>query len=227
MAKRVFGGLCLGVLLLGTGCVSQTVFLANFESETLGSPPTVGQQVGTINVDAGAGSVQVVPAPATATSHWVQISHPKPSSAPTAMQCNFSLFAGDGTYGLLAPCVIPTGAGVVTLQFEVFGQPVTDFQSFLHVDFLANNTVRINDTDTVFGTFPRDQVFTISATLTITETSATAHLQLFGNGASGEQDVAVTPVALARQLGAVRFWVGFQHGATFLLDQIVVTHKKP
>jgi hypothetical protein len=224
---RALAILSLALLPLAVGCTSQTVLLATFENDSVGAAPSQNQQTGTVAIEDGAGSVRVVAAPPGASSNWVQINHPTAQTNPTALQGNFSQFKGDGTYGLLAVCFLPKGTGVVTLQFEPFGQPVTTFTNFLHLDFLPNNTVRINDTDAVFGTFPRDQFFTISVTLTITASAATAHMQLLGAGASGDLDVDVKPLALARQFGAIRFWMGFQHAGSFLVDEIVVTHKNP
>jgi hypothetical protein len=54
---------------------------------------------------------------------------------------------------------------------------------------------------TAFGTFPRDQVFSVTISLNITGSNATAHMQLFGTGVSRSEDYNVTPLALAQQLG--------------------------
>lgn len=64
----------------------------------------------------------------------------------------------------------------------------------------------------------------------ITSSSATAHMNLFGTGASGAQDVNivnnVTPLFLARQFGAAKFYMGFPWNGAFDATNIVVTRKK-
>ena len=102
---------------------------------------------------------------------------------------------------------IPSGSGVTTIQFEPFGQAVTTYSGFLHLDFMPDNRVRIDDDpSTTFGIFPREQVFIVEVTLNIDASSATAHIVLSGAGASGQTDRAVIPAlrAMARQFGAVR-----------------------
>ena len=57
---------------------------------------------------------------------------------------------------------MPAGTETVTIQFE---QP-TPSNSFLHLDLLPDNQVRIDDDETTkFGAFPRDQPFIIQVTL--------------------------------------------------------------
>lgn len=227
--KSVLCPIAVGTMLLLPGCASTTVFQATFNSDSIGSPPSPNQDVGTVGLDEGAGTVRVGPPPSNATTNWVQISHPTAQSNQTAMQGKFAQFRGDGTYGLLAVLFIPTGCGVVTLQFEPFQNSPTVYANFMHLDFMPNNTVRVDDGGTVFGTFPRDRFFTVSVTLNIASSSSKAELRLFGNGASGQLDVNVDPVlqGAARRFGAVRFWMGSQHTGRFEVDQIIVTHKKP
>jgi hypothetical protein len=215
--------------LLLSGCASETVLLANFNSEALGAPPAQAQPTGKVNLDAGfPGTIRVIPPVPGTSSNWAQIIHPNPN-VPTALRGDFAQFRGEGTYGLLAAMFIPAGTGVVTLQFEPFGRPVTEYTSFLHLDFMPDNTVRVDDGKASFGTFPRDQFFTVSVRLDITATSTKAHFQLFGTGASGDLDFTVQPLFqnVARQFGAVRFWMGFPHTGLFDVDDIVVTYTKP
>jgi hypothetical protein len=182
-----------------------------------------------VNLDAAApGTVRVVPPPTGTSNNWARITHPNPS-VPTAPRGDFAQFRGVSTYALLAALVIPSGAGVVTLQFEPFGCPASDYTSFLHLDFMPNNTVRVDDGQASFGTFPRDQLFTVSVRLDITAASTRTHFQLFGTGAAGDLDFTVQPLFqnLARQFGAVKFWMGFPHTGSFAVDDIVVTFTKP
>lgn len=217
----------LGAFLLLAGCESETLFHGKFDSEAVGAAPSVNQIVGTVSLDEGAGTVRVVGPPPGATTNWAQISHPTAPSPQTAMRCNLSQFKGDGTYGLLAVLFIPSGTGVATIQFEPFTGGPSSYLNFLHLDFMPNNTVRVDDGAAVFGTFPRDQFFTVSVNLEIAPTSAVAHFQLFGANTSGTLDYPLNPgwLVLARQFAAVRFWMGFQHSGSFLVDDIVVTRK--
>jgi hypothetical protein len=227
--KRILGLSSLGLILLLAGCASETLFQSSFNSNTVGAPPALNQATGTVNINAVAGNVLVVSPPPNASDNWVQIRRPVAQDEDLpAMQCNFSQFRGDGTYSLLAVLYIPSGSGLATLQFEPFGQAVTTYLSFLHLDFMQNNTVRINDDPTlVFGSFPRDQFFTVAVTLYISPSSCTAHIGLLGTGASGAMDVTVTPLSLARQFGAVRFWMGYPWTGSFDVTDILVTRQKP
>ena len=220
----------LGSLLGLGGCASQTLFNANFNADTIGSAPSTTQTVGTVSLDVGSGTVKVVAAPSGTSSNWVQINHPSAPSPQTAMRGDFSQFKGDGTYNFLAAVYIPTGTGVVTLQFEPFGQPASSYTNFLHLDFMQNNTVRIDDkSNVVFGSFPRDKYFTVLVTLTITPTGATANMELLGNGASGTLTYPVNPewLNIAREFGAVRFWMGYQFTGSFEADDILVLYRNP
>jgi hypothetical protein len=212
-------------LFLAADCNGETVFASAFDSNDLGSPPAHAQSTGTIALDGPAGSVTVVSAPGSATGRWAKITRASSQTSVTAMQCNLSEFGGDGTFGLLAVLYIPTGAEVATLQFEPFAQPASSYVSFLHIDFLQNNTVRFNDEDaSAFGSFPRDQAFTVAVTLTINASSVSAHVDLLG-GATGSADHAGTPLALARQFGAVRFWMGWPWTGSFYVNDVVVTRQ--
>jgi hypothetical protein len=225
--KRILGLGSIGFLFLLAGCNSVTLFQSSFSSHAVGAPPSHNQSTGTIDIAGAPGSVMIVPPPPTATGNWAQISRTGGPGAPiTTMQCSLSQFKGDGSYSLLAVLFIPSGSGLATVEFETFGQASPSFAGFLHLDFLRTNTVRINDDPAqVFGTFPRDQFFTLAVTLDITPSSATAHMQLFGTGASGSKDFNVTPLFLARQFGAVKFWMGFPWNGSFDVTDILVTRK--
>ena len=229
-ARRRFASAgLLGFALLISGCTSETIFLANFNSDSVGSLPSPTQATGTVAADQGAGTVRVAAPPAGASTNWIEISHPTANSPQTAIQGKFSQIKGEGNYGLLAVLFIPSGSGVATLQFEPVQNGPSDYLSFLHLDFMPNNTVRIDDGEATFGTFPRDQFFTVSVNLEITASGTTAAMQLFGAGASGNLDYTVKPpfINLARQIGGLRLWVGAQHAGTFKADDIVVTYSNP
>jgi hypothetical protein len=217
------------MLLLGTGCASDRVLLANFNNDSVGAVPATNQAVGSVFVDQGAGSVRVAAPPAGASTNWVEIRHPNANSPQTGLQGKFAQFRGEGKYGFLGAVFIPTNCGTVTLQFEPAQNGPSDLANFLHLDFLPNNRVRINDTDTVFGQFPRDQFFTVSVTLNILPGAVTADLTLFGTGASGSHTHTVGPplAGMARNIGGIRWWMGFQHAGAFKVDDIVVSYTRP
>ncbi len=130
---------------------------------------------------------------------------------------------GLGNYGVLASFVIPsTTKGIVSLAFQPdFNQEVR----FLHIDFMPEGNVRVDDGATRFGQFPKDKNFTVSVKLAITSTTATAEITLFGTGASGSTTVNVDPLLMvpARRFGAVRPFMGFQQPGTFFVKDIIVT----
>jgi hypothetical protein len=221
--------LSLAGLFLFGGCNSTTVLLSNFKNDTIGSPPGATQPTGTVSVSPGAGSITVVaaPNPDLPSNKWAHISHPTAPAAETTLTGDFEGQTGIGSYSLIASMYIPAGAGVVTVQFETLVSPQPHL-SFFHIDFMPEGDVRIDDGSVTFGHFPRDQSFVIQVNLNITQTTATAEVTLLGGEASGNTTVNIQPVflPLARQFGAVRFWVGFQHEASFFVDDILVTRKK-
>ena len=78
---------------------------------------------------------------------------------------------------------------MASISFET-----TTAQEFLHIDFMTNNTVRIDDDDaTEFGSFPRDQVFLVQVTLNISAAQSTVQVVLSGGVASGTQNYTMPP----------------------------------
>jgi hypothetical protein len=220
--------LCTAMILcaLLSACASQTLFQSNFDATLVGQPPAHAQQVGTANVSGLPGNVVVVASPIQTGGRWVQVSRPSDPVTIVAFQGNFSQFAGDGSYTFDATLFIPTGQAVASVQFEQFNQPVANsFNGFLHLDFLQNGTIRIDDRpDQVFGTFPHDQPFIVQVTLNI-NAAPTAHIVLAGSGSSGQMDYAIQGpfIAGARNFGAVRLWMGFPFAGPFDATNIVVT----
>jgi len=222
-------GALLAALALSaaTGCTSRTVLLANFNAESAGSPPAANQPTGTVSIFDGAGSVRVAPPPPGGSSNWAEIRHNVVNGAQTGLQGKFANAQGPGNYGLLASVFIPSDCGVVTLQFEPVQNGSSDFLSFFHLDFLTNNTVRIDDGPVTFGTFARNQFFTVSVNLNITSTTSIVTTTLIGTGASGsnEHNIQSPFLNLSRQIGGMRFWMGAQHVGAFKVDDIVVSFK--
>jgi hypothetical protein len=239
--KRILGLGSVGfLLLLLTGCGSVTLFQSSFDSNAVGAPPSHNQSTGTIDVSGAPGSVVIVSPPPNATGKWAQIQRvPGPETPVATMQCNLSQFQQDGSYSLLAVLYVPSGSGLATVEFDTSAQGGPPSTGFLHLDFgdftlnntVQKNTVRINDDGgQLFGTFPRDQFFTLAVNLEITSSSATAHMNLYGNGASGAKDLNIvtnlTPLFLARQFGEVKFYMGFPWNGSFDVTTILVTRKK-
>ncbi len=217
----------LAAMMILAGCAPETLFESNFDATPVNQPPAPVQQVGTANVFGPAGSVVVVAAPVVPSGKWVQVNRPNGPNV-AGLQGGFAQFRGSGTYNFSAFMYMPAGRQIATIQFESFNQSIGDLSNFLHLDFMQNNGVRIDDNDaTEFGTFPRDQVFIVQVTLNINATSPTAHIVLSGAGASGQADYAVLPQfrAAAQQFGAVRIWEGFPWVGPFDATQIVVTRN--
>lgn len=78
---------------------------------------------------------------------------------------------------------------MATLQFDAVAQPVDSFLNFLQLDFLTNNTVRLDDGLTTFGSFQRDPLFSVVISLTIGASGAPTTISPFG-AASGSLTLA-------------------------------------
>jgi hypothetical protein len=228
--RRLLFLLVLLALTTAGSCNSEKLFQSNFDATAINQPPAANQQVGTASVDGPAGSVIVVAAPPNAqpSGKWLQVSRPDGPQV-ASFQGKLKQQPGDGTYVFSTALFIPqNNGGVATIQFEPFNQPVTNPSGFLHLDFLSNNRVRIDDDNsTIFGQFPRDQVFLVQVTLTINSTNPSAHIILSGAGASGEANRAVLPPLRpqAQQFGAVRIWMGFPNTGVFQATNVVVSRK--
>lgn len=227
-----------GCLLL-SGCASETLFQSSFSSNAVGAPPATNQATGTVTLEGTQGSVEVVGPPTNTTppqptDNWVKISRTAgPGNPVNVMLCHLTPLRGDGTYSLLAVLYIPSGSGLATVEFATSSQAGVPNFGFLHLDFLENNKVRINDDNgKIFGTFTRNQMFTLAATLHITASSATADLQLLGGAAASGSMEGVNivrpgfPLSLARQFGTVKFYMGADWSGFFDVTDILVTRKQ-
>jgi hypothetical protein len=207
-----------------SGCaMSETLFQSNFDPTPIGQPPAQMQAVGTATVF---GDITVDKPPGL-SQKFMQVVSLSPADS-SGMQGNFAHARGDGTYDFSATLVLPPGAGGATIQFEAFNQPVTSIARFLHLDFLANDHVRIDDVpSTEFGTFPRNQPFIVQVRLTILPTTATAHIVLGGAGATGEADRTIQSpfLPMTHNFGAVRLWMGFPSTGKFYATNIVASRR--
>lgn len=222
--RIIVPGILVFVLSVTAGScpTTKTLFQSNFDSAA-NSPPSSTQTVGTASVHGAPSNVLVVSRSDLTPAKWLEIKRPTADSDVSGFQGKFSEFGGDGSYTFSTVLFIPSSSKVATVQFESFNQPVSDLSSFLHLDFLENNSVQIDDGPT-FGTFPRDQAFIVQVKLNINETNPKADILLSGAGASGEtsRDIAAPFRLKAREFGAVRIWMGFPHTGNFLANTIVV-----
>jgi len=227
--RRLACAASAALAMVMAGCASETLFQSSFNSNSVGAPPAAAQAVGTIRVAGAPGSVVIVGPVPNSTANWVRISRAAGNEVPiTTMEGIFSQFRGEGSYGFLGALFIPSGSGLATVEFDTTPQGSPASAGFLHLDFMQNNTVRINDDPNLtFGTFPRDQFFTLSVGLDISASSAIAHMALFGTGASGSFDYTIPLLNLARQYGAIKLWMGFPWSGSFDATDILVTRKKP
>ena len=230
MKRAIF--LCFLVALTTAGsCNSETLFKSNFDATDFNQPPSATQAVGTASFSGPAGSVVVAQAPPDASppAKWLRITRPNDPAQVSSFQGKLARQPGNGTYVFSTALFIPDGnSGTATIQFEPFNQPVTSPAGFLHLDFMADGRVRIDDDqNTTFGSFPRNQVFLVQVTLNINDTSPTARIILSGAGAAGQADRTILPAfrPQAQQFGAVRIWMGFPHVGTFHAANVVVTRK--
>jgi hypothetical protein len=221
-ARGVTALACCSLL---AGCAGDTLFQSDFARFPTHWPPIGEQEVGTTAVDPVSDQYVWSGGP----NGWVWISREDSEPVPrAALVCNFSEARGDGTYVFSTVLYVRHGAGAATIQFEPWNQPVTNYgNGFLHLDLMPDNSVRIDDNNaTKFGTFPRDQEFILQVTLNINSTP-TVRILLSGAGASGEADYTILPpyVALARQFGAVRLWMGEPSTEFCLATNIVVRRQ--
>ena len=202
--------------------VPKTLFSSNFDPTPDGEPPSTVQAVGTARVEGPPRSVIVVDPPFPHTNKWVQISRPTGPDIASFVGV-LTEVDGEGVYNFSAAMFMPTGSGVASISFETAAA-----QEFLHIDFMTNNTVRIDDNGaTEFGSFPRDQVFLVQVTLNISAAQSTVQVVLSGGVATGTRNYTMPPPfqILSPQFGEIRVWQGFPFTGGFDATNIVVTRE--
>lgn len=215
-------------ITLFSNCKGETFFHANFEGNTVGQTPATNQKVGTTQKSGPPGSVLVTNAPPTLTGKWVKVERQSNPNTVSVFQGTLKSNPSPGKYVFSALLYIPSNSEVVSVQFGRYNQPVDEFGGFLHLDFLKNNKVRIDDdSNTEFGTFPRDQVFIVQVTLNTLDPICSADILLSGAGASGEAHrVILSPFQQsAHQFGSFRLWIGFPWVGDFSATNILVKRK--
>lgn len=213
------------VLMMALSSCGEEILVANFNGNTLGQPPAHNQQVGTVDVLPPTSNT-VVATISGLPSNWVQITRPSEQSDIAGMIGNATAAKGEGDYSFTATMHLPEGAGVATLQFEPFGQ-VPAGLAYFHLDFMENNTVRVNDNaQEVFGSFPRNAPFTVQVDLHVAAKGSSADVSLGGAGATGTHHVSTfTGSSFAPQFGSVRLFMGFPHMGTFHATNLVLRYK--
>lgn len=218
----------LGINVFMVGSNSDVLLLANFKRDTVGQPPSQLQPTGEVFTDGLAGWVRVDTIPPSSIK-WAHITRPVNNDNLVALQGVFNPVRGDGDYGIIAAITIPSGSQTVSFSLESPAAPPNVYGGFLHLDFLENNRVRIDDNEqTVFGSFPRDKSFVLSLVLHLNPGGPSADIMLTGNGAEGSLTYPIPiPYALIRQFQAARFWIGFPWvGQLYVTDFVITKHKK-
>jgi len=200
----------------------EILFSSDFDPTPDGDPPSAVQAVGTASVDAPAGSVIVVDPPFVHSDKWMQISRPPNTPNLANFVGILTEVPGDGVYNFSSFMFVPISKNdleaIASISFETSSQP------FLHLDFLSDSTLRVDDT-TVLGSFPRTQPFILQVTLNVSALQTTARVVLLGGGASLDQTYTVPAgnQPFSRQFAQLRVWQGFGDFGVFYASNIVVT----
>ncbi len=208
-------------------CSDKILFQSDFDASLVNQQPLLTQKVGTLALDGG-NRVTVVSPPVQPSGKWVKLERDNDITQVAQMQCIFSENVTPGKFVVTAYLYIPSGSGLASMQFEK-NEALSDFTSFLHLDFMENNKVRIDDkSDTEFGSFPRDQVFIVQVTIDNSESLPKARITLSGANATGDHQYPIISGLYneLRQFGAVRFWQGVPWVGGFDVTNIVVSYKK-
>jgi len=198
-----------------------TLFSSSFDLTTAGTPPSTAQPVGTATVEGPPNSVTVVSPPFVSTLKWVRIDGGLPitnGQLPSLVGV-LTEIDGAGVYNFSSALFVPTGSNICSISFET-----TNAEEFMHIDFMPNNTVRVDDS-VEFGSFVRDQVFNVQVTLNISNTQSTAQIGVSGGGATGALDYNILYEDPAQQFGAIRLWKGSGDTGLFYGTSIVVTRE--
>jgi len=213
--------------LLLAGCASQTLFQSNFGATPVGQAPAPMQAVGTAGVFGAPGGAVIAPSPIGTGGNFLQVN--RVGQVDVGMQGKLAQFLGDGSYTFDATMYMPSGSGTASISFEPSSAPLgSPFSSFMHLDFLDSNFVRIDDITTTGLAFPRDQPFIVQVTLQIGSPQSTAHIVLAGAGTSGSPvDYTILPPfqGASHDFGAIRIWMGFDHHGPFDATNVVVTRR--
>ena len=207
--------------ILFASCSEEKIFVSDFDNNALNQPPAANQKVGTLTNE---GNVLIASSPISVAGKWANTMRPGTNDPVSGYTCHNSKFIGDGEYRFSATLFIPRNTGLVTIDFE---PDVPPGGSFLHIDFMQDNKVRLQDSDIIPGMrFPKDSAFIAQVTLKISSTSATAHIALGGVGTAGTFDFTIPANLLsqARRYSQTKLFIGFPWTGNFLATNIVTSH---
>jgi hypothetical protein len=222
-----FYRLCLVIsLTIMSSCNGEKILVANFNGNPLGQPPVHNQEVGVIDNIIPIENSIVAKVP-NVPSNWVKITRPNNPQVIAGILGTATTSKGIGKYTFTATLFIPDDGGMATIQFEPFNQTPPNL-AYLHIDFLRNNKVRVNDSEVaVFGNFPHNQPFIVQVILTIKSSESTADIVLSGANTSGQFHISnFTGSGFAPRFGCVRLWMGFPWVGTFYATNIVLRYEK-
>jgi hypothetical protein len=204
----------------------KTLFSSDFDPTPDGNPPSTVQAVGTARVEGPAKTVLVVDPSFPHANKWVQITGVGPTGAQVVSFVGLlTEVDGAGVYNFSAAIFVPTPSMSGNLDVSSISFETANEQEFMHIDFTANNTVRIDDLVDA-GSFVRDQVLLLQVTLNISATQSTAHVVVSGGGAANFLYTMPPPFHnLSLQFGAIRLWKGFGNTGSFDATNIVVSRE--
>jgi hypothetical protein len=252
-AKALLAGVCTAGLVaaLLTACSgsNRTLFQSNFNATPVGQPPAQNQPVGTVSAFGQSKGVFVNnPAPgSTGSDDWVVIGRSGDNQPVTGMVCKLSQTVGLGKYNFTAAIFMPSvGNNVASISFlsqaDLTGSGEgPNWDGFVHVDLMQDNTIRINDTVSTKVTFTRAHPFDLSVNLDTTQATAstnpTATATVDTLGAATPLEKATYAIPLnppssgngpspdASQFAAVVLWMGFPWTGYFEATEIAVTNN--
>lgn len=218
----------LSALALG-GCNATPLLEVGFHGDAPRSPPGPNQTLGTLAIEPGGGSVQVVESPPgeASTVNWAHLSHGLVDTPATSLRAMMAAPAGNGWFTIAMFLFVPEGSGATTVQLEPFGPPAPTALDFLRVDLLADGTLRVDGAPGPFGKYPHDQVFVLTVELTVTPNQATATITPSGENTSGTAEVPISAPGVARDFGAVRVRIGDEQVGEVYLDDLRVLRRQP
>lgn len=216
------------VIILTAGCNSDLLFLANFNNDTPGQPPSQSQEKGKVFTD-GLAQWVVVSYLNDSTNELALLQRPQKGGKLASLQGVMERTYSSGDFGIIAALNIPSGSETVSFSLESPAAAPNAYEGFLHIDFLTNNRLRIDDHATaIFGTFPYDKTFVFSMLFHLEPAGSYVEVCVTGNGAEGSHRYDIrTPYALMSQFQAARFWFGFDwKGRCYIDDFMITKHRK-
>lgn len=213
------------VCLLLASCSETKLFVSNFDTNTPGQPPAHVQKVSTLDL-VTAGTVTIAPSPVSVSGNWAKTTRTGTNDPIAGFNCNNLKIIGEGEYRFSATLFITGNSGNVTIDFL---PDVPTGLSFLHIDFMQNNGIRLQDSQIIPGMrFPKDSIFIAQVTLKIKSTQATAHIALGGVGTAGTFDYTMnnTELRLAQRFSKTALFMGYPEKGSFFSTNIVISHIK-